>query len=137
MKKNQIMRVTGLLLVLAITACLTSCKLGRAVNELNDACPITLDEGIIVTGADADKRGVTISVKINTDYLDYVPSSTSPEWKSAVTSLKSLMNTNPYCAEVLKQAKDQRCTVKIYSFDGSLLHDSSTLTIPVSPYSSM
>lgn len=118
---------------MAITACLTSCKLGRAVNELNDACPITLDEGIIVTGADADKGGVTISVKINTDYLDYVPSSTSPEWNSAVNSLKDLMNTNPYCAEVLKQAKGQRCTIKIYSFEGTLLFDSSTITISKFP----
>lgn len=129
-KRTKILSKMALCAVmLCVLTIATSCKFGRAINDVKDNCPITLDDGITITNVESvqDGKGVKISVVINAD-KDEVPDANSSLWNEVISELRSLMYQNPACSELLNvAAKDNKfVSFTIYSPSHQILYPSLT-----------
>lgn len=126
-------RVSALLVILSVCVVMTSCKFGKAISDLDDACPIVLVDGITVMGAESCDGGkaVEIRVSINTGIYD-VPPSGSSEWRDVVSTVTTLMYNNPECANLLNTVKGEKkgYIIRISNHYGNVLHTSTSLIWP-------
>ena len=111
-------------IMLSVLTMATSCKFGRAINDVKDQCPIVLDDGVTITNVEStDKTGVKISIRLDITEDD-APYSNAPIWSDIKAELRSLMEQHPTCAELLRVANKDNKSVSFYIYDnhGKLLH---------------
>lgn len=137
MKGRCFKRGSLIIAMLAILLILPSCKFGKAINKVNDGCPVLLMEGVFLKGAESvnDGKSVQLTISINTMMHD-VEGMNDEDWSEVMSVIKGLLNNNPACQELFTVAREDNkfITYKIISENGTYLYTYPSVVSTYKPY---